>query len=89
MILDVADDDTITTNLARVLLVCEIAAQVLAVFMVAEMMGHGSLGYKIDWYMKKARQKLESYRAEQRTWRRSLGLMLYEAQRTLEESQHG
>lgn len=86
MTLAVDESDTVTTNLARVLLACEIAAQVLTCFIVVEMMAHGSLSYKVDWYMAKAKAKLNERRQSERMWRQSLGRMFFEVQRTLEEA---
>jgi hypothetical protein len=85
----VDSEDGITTNLARILLVTEIAAQVLACFIVLEMIEHGGITYKIAWHWQKLRRRYESQLENERGFKRSLGRMLYEVDQIEKGSTNG
>lgn len=72
-------DDRTTTHLARLLLVSEIAVQVLGCLVVFDMLEHGALTYKAQWHLKRLRDKATKRRQGEEEWRKSLGRMLYEA----------
>lgn len=82
-------DDAITRQLARALLVCEIAAQVLACYLVVEMAAHGQVGYLLRWHLERWKRKLRDADTRRRTYHLAYNQMLFEANTILREADHG
>lgn len=76
-----ADDDT-TRQLARLLLACEIASQVLTCYLVLEMIERGQLTYLISWHWRKWKEKI----ARERQIVKQAQFVVWSAQKVLEES---
>jgi hypothetical protein len=82
-----SDDDEATRRLARILLVCEIAGQILACYALMEMVNHGEMGKFIAWHWRRFTTSLRPSLEEQ--YRRDLGRVLYEAGEIIRSSPHG
>lgn len=78
-------DDRTTTQLARTLLVTEIAVQILGCLVVLDMLEHGAVTYKAKWYFERWRDKASARRGKEIEYRKSLGRMLYEASEIIEK----
>lgn len=76
--LQVDRDDRVTTNLARALVVAEIASQVVVCLVVLEMLEHGAISYKVAWHWKRLSAKYRDKARREREYRTSLAFMLYE-----------
>ena len=82
-------DDAITANLARAVLVGEMALQVLTCLIVVEMLDRGALTYKIAWHWKRWTAKAKAQLERDREFRSSLGRMLYEVHEIEKGANHG
>lgn len=76
------DADPRTKMLADLLLLTEIAAQVLAAFVVVQMTTHRDLHYKVQWYVNNLRRQVR----EERQFANNLHYMFWQVHRTLEEA---
>lgn len=85
MSFQVDESDKMTANLARLLLVMEIASQALACFMVLEMVERGKLTYLINWHWQQWKRRREDEMKRSRDWHLALGRMLFEAERIVKE----
>lgn len=80
--IEVDVDDEITRQLARFLLVAEIASQVLTCYLVIEMVERGQLSYLISWHWRRWKARYDHERAVMRQAR----LVQWTAAKILEES---
>ena len=82
-------DDAITANLARGVLVAEIAFQVLTCIVVLEMLDKGRLTYKAAWYWRRWTAKAKAQAARDRELRRELGRLLFDISEFEKGASHG
>lgn len=78
----VETDDDLTRQLARFLLIAEIASQVLTCYLVVEMVERGQLSYLISWHWRRWKAKYERERSVAKQAR----FVMWEAHKILEES---
>jgi hypothetical protein len=76
--IEIAEDDNATKRLARVLLVSEIAVQILACFVVLETLEHGAITYKAQWYWKRWTAKLRAREERDRELHREISRLMFD-----------
>jgi hypothetical protein len=86
---EVDPEDKVTTALARALLAAELVTQLLTAFMILEMVERGQITYKLAWHWRSWRARVRASEQGERAWRKDLGAMFYDAERTLRGAPHG
>lgn len=88
VVIDVGEDRA-ALSLARVLLVCQIASQVLACYMLVEMVERGQLSAKASWYWRRWRQQVRERQVADHEWRLAVGETLFQAEQIVKEGANG
>jgi hypothetical protein len=80
--IDVGADPS-SVRLARALLIAELATQLMAAWMIVDMVERGKLSYRLAWHWGQLRERARARAVQERRIRIEIGRVLYEAERVL------
>ncbi len=85
----VIEEDRTTERLYQTKLLLDVIGSSLAVWFFFDIINRGRLSYYLNWYFMNLTRKYRAQREQEIAYRRSLGRVLFEADRIVRESTNG